>query len=247
MGLLAAGLTDIGQKRKTNQDSIYMNMGKKLFIVADGMGGHNGGDMASALAVKVIPDEFLKEGDSSPLATTTKAIKEAHQVILKTGRADPKLKGMGTTTVMLHFKGDTLYVGNVGDSRAYLFNHGHLYQLTRDHSLVQEKIHLGIYSREEASKDPMKNVLVRTVGYEERVDVDVFSYKVSRNDLFFICSDGLYGRVSDADIAFMIKSHIPDPAQTTPEQVKRTVEDLVRQANIHGGDDNISLIMVVAQ
>lgn len=247
MGLISAGMCDIGQKRKTNQDSIYMNPEKNLFIVADGMGGHNGGDIASALAVKTVPEYVIQNQDQPPAALIANAVKHANKSIKDRGKADAQLVGMGTTVVSFYFKETTLFIANVGDSRAYLINRNRLFQLSKDHSLVQEKLNIGIYNREQAQKDPQKNVLVRTVGFEENVDVDVFNYKVCRNDIFLICSDGLHGKVSDPDILYIVNKYIPNPGLATAEAVNAAVKMLVHQANANGGNDNISVILVVAK
>ena len=147
---------------------------------------------------------------------------------------------MGTTIVVKYFHENQLYVGNVGDSRCYLINQKKLYQISKDHSLVQEKINLGIYGREEAKKDKMKNVLVKTVGFEAKVDIDVFNYQVLRNDMFLICSDGLHAKVTDHDILYIINSFIPDASKASQDSVEKTVTALIAQANENGGQDNIS-------
>lgn len=247
MGLISAGVCDIGLKRKTNQDSIYLNPEKNIFVVADGMGGHNGGDIASAMAVKYVPQYLIDNFEADPVLASVESIKAANKNIKMRGAGDPNLVGMGTTVVTFYFKGATLFIGNVGDSRAYLVNKNHLFQLSRDHSLVQEKLNLGIYNREQAKQDPQKNVLVRTVGFDEVVDVDVFTYKVSKNDIFLSCSDGLHGKVSDADILYIINKHLPNPAEATKESVHKCAEALVAQANENGGNDNISVILIVAK
>ena len=247
MGLLSAGLCDIGRKRKSNQDSIYLNKEKHLFIVADGMGGHNGGEVASAMAVRDVPAYLLKHYKDDPIKISEQSILYANQTIKKKGEASPELQGMGTTVVSLLFRSSHLYIGNVGDSRAYLVNHNKLYQLTRDHSLVQEKLDLGLYDRKQAQADPQKNVLVRNVGFEDEISVDVFTYKVSKNDIFLICSDGLHGKVSDEDILTIINKNIPNPAEANQNAMDKTVQQLVAQANENGGNDNISVIIVVAR
>lgn len=247
MPLLSAGLTDIGRKRKSNQDSIYMNPERRVYIVADGMGGHSGGDIASALAVKHLPDYLDKHATAKPDAALVASIKFTNQVIKKTAEDNPKLKGMGTTIVSTYFKGDTLYIANVGDSRAYLINKKCIYQITKDHSLVQEKINMGIYSRQEGQKDPQKNVLIRTVGFEDTIGVDLFTYKIIKNDIFILCSDGLHGRVSDSDMLFVINKNINDPSKCSVEDLNRTVKELVNLANENGGNDNISVVLVLAQ
>jgi serine/threonine protein phosphatase PrpC len=223
MGLISAGKCDIGRKRKTNQDSIYLNPEKNIFVVADGMGGHNGGDIASAMAVKHVPDFLIQHYDMDPIQASVR------------------------TVVTLYFKGQNLYCTNVGDSRTYLVNKKRLFQLSKDHSLVQEKLNMGIYDREQAAKDPQKNVLVRTVGFDDKVDVDVWTYKVSKNDIFLGCSDGLHGKVSDEDIVFIINKFIPDPGKATKKDVEHCAQFLIDQANRNGGNDNISVIIVLAQ
>ncbi len=249
MALLVSGLTDIGMKRKSNQDSIYLNREHNFFVVADGMGGHNGGDIASAIAVKVVPDAFyhLFDPSKSALKPMQQAINAANKAIYQKGQSDPLLEGMGTTIVTLFFTGHSVFIGNVGDSRAYLVNHRNIFQLSRDHSFVQEKLALGVYTRQDAALDPHKNVLSRTVGYEPFVESDVFTYKVSRNDILFICSDGLHGKVSDEDMCHLISQNLPDPAHATQADLDQTVAALVKQANANGGNDNISVILVLAQ
>ena len=247
MGLLSAGLTDIGLKRSKNQDSIYVNNEQGLYIVADGMGGHAGGETASALAVQEIPKYVVEGKNETPQEITKNSIRRANQVIKKVGTDNPELKGMGTTVVQLFFKSRFLYVGNLGDSRAYLVNKKKVYQLSRDHSLIQEKINLNLYTREQAAADPNKNVLIRTCGLEDDVEVDVYAYKVHRNDIFFLCSDGLHGKVCDSDILHIINKNIPDPSKASEEVLQKTVTTLVAQANANGGNDNISVIMVLAQ
>jgi serine/threonine protein phosphatase PrpC len=247
MGLIASGNTDIGKKRKTNQDSFHISLERKLFVVADGMGGHNGGDIASQMAVKVLPTYVEKNTSMDPVLLLTGSIKESNRTIKNFGETHPELVGMGTTIVSFFFKGQNIYIGNVGDSRAYLINHKKIFQLSRDHSLVQEKLNYGVYDREQAALDPQKNVLVRTVGFEDDVDVDVFVYKVNKNDIFLCCSDGLHGKVSDEDMLYLINKYIPDPAFANQTAADLVVQALIDQANDNGGQDNITAILVIAQ
>lgn len=247
MGLIASGNTDIGRKRKSNQDSFYLSMEKKLFIVADGMGGHNGGDIASQMAVRVLPEYLQNNSAMDPILLLTGSIKETNRAIKHYGETHPELIGMGTTIVSFYFKGQNIYIGNVGDSRAYLINQKKIFQLSKDHSLVQEKLNYGVYTREQAALDPQKNVLVRTVGFEDDVDVDIFTYKVNKNDIFICCSDGLHGKVSDEDILYIVNKIIIDPAIATQEQADQVVKALIEQANENGGQDNITAILVIAQ
>lgn len=247
MPMLSSGATDIGKKRKTNQDSICLIPDKDFYAVADGMGGHNGGDIASQTAVAIIPEFLTQNSDLPPKDLITKCIHYINESIFKKSQERPELKGMGTTFSSIYFKDGQLFIGNVGDSRVYLINSGNIYQLSRDHSLVQEKLSLGIYRREEAALDPQKNVLVRSVGFELDLQVDVFNYRVCKNDFFIVCSDGLHARVSDKDILYIVQKNLPDPASATQAHVSKTVKELIHQANENGGNDNISVIGFLAQ
>ena len=231
-------------KRKTNQDSISIHKDKNLFIVADGMGGHNGGDIASQMSVKLFPeyiDDNYDNMDKSELLN--KAICHVNRSIFDHAKKNAELKGMGTTICSLMIHNKEALIGNVGDSRLYLIQKNKLYQMTRDHSLVQEKLNLGIYDREGAFKDPQKNVLIRTVGFEKDVQVDVYKYKIQKGDIFLICSDGLHGKVSDEDILHIINKNIEDGRSVNKELLDQTAQELIDQANKNGGQDNISVIL----
>lgn len=247
MGIICAGATDIGRKRKTNQDSICIEHALHFFAVADGMGGHNGGDIASQLSVKMMPEYLTQNPLKDPNVQMKELICAINMAILSKAKEEPELTGMGTTIAAIRFSGPQLTIGNVGDSRVYMVNNQNIYQLTRDHSFVQEKLNMGIYSREQASLDPQKNVLVRSVGFEADLQVDVFNYRISKNDIFLVCSDGLHGRVSDSDILHIIQKNIPNPGNCSEADVDKTVKELIQQANNNGGHDNISVILAVAQ
>ncbi len=247
MGIICAGATDIGRKRKTNQDSICLDHSHYFFAVADGMGGHNGGDIASQLSVKIMPEFLQTHSELESEKLMKNVIKEINRSILKMADEKPELVGMGTTVSAIQFAGPQLIIGNVGDSRVYMVNNNHIFQMTRDHSFVQEKLNMGLYSREDAAKDPQKNVLVRSVGIEADIQVDVFQYRICKNDIFLVCSDGLHGKVSDNDILHIIQKNISDPSRCQLSDVEKTVNDLIHQANENGGQDNISVIIAVAQ
>jgi len=247
MALISAGSTDIGLKRKTNQDALYLSDELKLYMVADGMGGHNGGDIASQMAVTKFPHEFIKNTHLPPTEQIKTSFINTNQAIKSYANQHPELIGMGTTIVNLYFDGPTLYIGNIGDSRAYLFSQQKIYQLTRDHSLVQEKLNYGVYNREQALLDQQKNVLVKTVGFEDHTTPDIFNYKIIKHDLFLICSDGLHGKVSDEDILFLSKECLRDPATATKENLQNFVAQLIELANSNGGQDNITAIAVLAR
>lgn len=233
-------------KRKTNQDSICLAREDKFFVVADGMGGHNGGDIASQMSVRLLP-EFISENKNSK--DTNELLAEAIQFVNRSiydhGQQNEELKGMGTTISLIYFDDKYLNIANIGDSRVYMMQDESLYQLTRDHSLVQEKLNLGIYDREGAKADPQKNVLTKTVGFESEVKPDIYKYRASKGDLFLICSDGLHGKVSDPDLLNIVKHHIPEFYKADKAQLNNAVKHLIQQANHNGGQDNISVILVV--
>ena len=247
MAIICRGASDIGRKRKSNQDSICLDYEHQFFAVADGMGGHNGGDIASQLAARVMPEYISKNKNKPPQELMRDVIVEVNRQILETAAAQPELTGMGTTLSAVMFSGAQLILGNVGDSRVYMIHNNAIFQMTRDHSFVQEKLNMGIYTREDAAHDPQKNVLVRSVGIDEDIQVDVFNYRICKNDIFLICSDGLHGKVSDRDILFIVQKHLPDPESCDASQVQALVNELIQQANDNGGQDNISVIIAVAQ
>ncbi len=247
MPILSAGLSDVGRKRKVNQDSIYLNPTQRLFMVADGMGGHKAGDIASKMATELVPAYLVTHAKEGIIKSCHESIQLAHQLIRQQGAANPDLNGMGTTTVLIYFEGATAYIANVGDSRIYLINRQAIYQLSRDHSLIQEKINLGIYGRQEALADPYKNVLTQAVGFENDISVEVFTYKAQKNDIFLLCSDGLHGKVPESDVVKTINYVIPQPATATEAQLQQATKALVALANDNGGDDNISAVLVLVR
>jgi protein phosphatase len=218
-------------------------------VVADGMGGHQGGDIASQLTVKIFSDYFsdIPLNSEDKVKVVARCIKKANEIIYQKSQTDQNLSGMGTTVVSLLIEKQIAYISNVGDSRVYLINNKQIYQLSKDHSLVQEKINLGIYSRDEACFDRMKNVLVRTLGFEDRLEVDIFEYKIHRHDIFLLCSDGLYGKVYEEDILKIVNKNIPDPANVDQRSIDQAVQELIAHANKYGGNDNISVILAVAK
>lgn len=248
MPLLSSGDTHIGQKRTSNQDSICLYSERNFFAVADGMGGHNGGDIASQMSVKLLPEYIDKNIDNFEIPELLiKSIQHVNDTIYDHGQNNSELKGMGTTVTAIMLNGKEMNIANVGDSRTYLIKEGKLFQLTRDHSLVQEKLNIGIYNRSDAAADPQKNILIRTVGFEPELEVDIYHYTYSKNDLFLLCSDGLHSFVSEKDITYIINNCIPDPKEAKQEQLDQAVSELINQANINGGKDNISVIMTLVK
>lgn len=231
--------TDVGKKRKINQDSILLDYDLKLFIVADGMGGHKGGEVASALAVETLRDfvgKELKRGKLSPSEILEKGYKEAsRRVNLEANRPDDEdLRGMGTTMVALMIYQRKAWIANVGDSRAYLFKQGNLWRVTEDHSFVNEQLRAGLISEEDLDHVTGKNVITRSVGFDEDVEVDVFFRELLGGEKYLLCSDGLHGMVKDQWIQDRLKSGSMD----------RVVSDCIKEANNQGGEDNVSCLFV---
>jgi protein phosphatase len=246
LNILSSGNSDIGRKRKTNQDSICLLTDEHFFAVADGMGGHSGGDIASQMSVKLFPEFLAKNKTKMEVPDLLdQSIKFINRSIFDHGQANQDLRGMGTTISALMFSDKFVNIANIGDSRVYMVHNKKLFQMTRDHSLVQEKLNLGIYDRQGAKEDPQKNVLIRTVGFEPEVEVDVYKYRVSKSDLFLICSDGLHGKVCDEDILDIVNKNITDQLTPKQEQLDNAVKQLIDQANANGGQDNISVILAI--
>ena len=237
--LKAFSLTDIGRRRKVNQDFVYTSekpVGNlpNLFIVADGMGGHNAGDYASKTTVEVMQQEIEKSLESNPVVILGKAIATANEIIRKRAAENPDFEGMGTTVVAATYIENTLYVANVGDSRLYVVN-DEMIQITRDHSLVEEMVRMGGLDKASARNHPDKNIITRAVGASEVVEPDFFSVTVTEGDIVLMCSDGLTNMLEDEDIRMRLSG--------TRDIVEKAL-DLVEAANENGGRDNISVILV---
>ncbi len=246
--------TDIGRKRTKNQDSIFADPSLGLFIVADGMGGHSGGEIASSMAVEVIAASVRKSIQSSvrensqdtewdPKEILREAIEKANAEIYERSSHDDGLRGMGTTATALLFKPPLLAIGQVGDSRCYLIKREALWQLTRDHSLVQEKLRAGLITREALRTDRMKNVITRSVGYERQISVELFEMTPNPKDFFLICSDGLTGMLEDFEILEKLSPEL-FPEEGAQAHVREALQSLIDTANDRGGDDNVSAALV---
>lgn len=236
MKLRAWYQTDTGKKREINEDRLHVDIENGLFIVADGMGGHRGGEVASQLAVETIAHYFTcHRGKQSPRDLMSNAYIEASRTIFDHSQhKELGLEGMGTTTVVAYFENRTCYVGNVGDSRAYLCRPPHLWQITDDHSLIYEHIRAGLLPDKSSRNFFGKNVITRSVGFERSVACDFFERKVQSEDHFLLCSDGLTGLLSDYRIADLFLGCPSD----------QIVGRCIHEANRQGGDDNITAILV---
>lgn len=247
MKIFSHGLTDVGKKRTRNEDTVLTNDNLKLYIVADGMGGHSGGEMASQMAVSTM-EEVIKSINSDAEATVISgvntdetdhgdrlkyAIQVASSRIHDRALFDQNLKGMGTTAVAAIFDDGYVYIAHVGDSRAYFFHANKMEQVTVDHSLVTEQIKAGLISEKDAKKHRLKNIITRSVGYQEEVEIDVKKISVHMGDRLLLCSDGLSNLVDDEQIQAIVNQH----------SLKEACELLVSQANENGGDDNVSVVL----
>ncbi|MCM1190889.1 MAG: Stp1/IreP family PP2C-type Ser/Thr phosphatase [Butyrivibrio sp.] len=233
-------VTNIGKKRKLNQDFVYTSetpVGHlpNLFIVADGMGGHNAGDYASKLAVETMVEEIAASGEREPEAVLKMAVEKANAMVNGSAKKAPELEGMGTTVVAASCDGRNLSVANVGDSRLYVVGGHEIRQITRDHSWVEDMVRSGGMGREEARNHPDKNIITRAVGAEESVKADFFSVTLKEGDMVLMCTDGLTNMLNDEEIRMVL-----DGARDIVEKA----EELVRRANENGGRDNISVILI---
>ena len=232
--------TDVGQKRKMNQDYVFVSecpVGNlpNLFVVADGMGGHNAGDYASSHAVQTLVDEIREDKDFNPIKIIRHAIETANTEIRNQAQNNDSLKGMGTTMVATTIVGHYAYIANVGDSRLYVVQ-DQIHQVTKDHSLVQEMVRMGELKAEDAKDHPDKNIITRALGAERTVDIDFFDLKLEPGCTILMCSDGLSNMVEDAKMEeIIVDSEI---------NLDRKGRKLLREANQNGGKDNIAIILV---
>ena len=231
--------TDIGRKRQLNQDFIYLSevpVGNlpNVFIVADGMGGHNAGDFASRYAVETVVEEIEISFEKNPVKILGRAIERANRLIRKRAQEDISCSGMGTTMVIATCIGRYLEVANVGDSRLYIVN-DRIKQITKDHSLVEEMVRMGGIDRASARNHPDKNIITRAIGARDHVEADFFNLELQMGDMVLLCSDGLTNMMDDETIHRILKGG---------GSLKDRVEELVRVANQNGGKDNISVIVI---
>lgn len=234
-------ITDIGSKRKVNQDYIYNkddNIGllSNLYIVADGMGGHKAGDYASRECVNSVVG-FIEEHTEcyTPISLLEKAITTANDNINEKSNNNPDLEGMGTTIVAATIVDNTMYVANVGDSRLYLIKDEKMEQITEDHSLVEEMVKRGEISATDARMHPNKNIITRALGANKDVNVDFFEIEVDKDDKILLCSDGLTNMVEEQEIVDVVNCN---------NDMDKVVKKLVQKANQYGGKDNISVVLV---
>lgn len=238
MHFTCAGRTDVGVVRSGNEDNYLLVPDKAIFIVADGMGGHAAGEVASEMAVRIIAQQL---GDPRTLAETEasrrirEAIREANAQIFDRTLTEHDKRGMGTTATALVLMGSRYLIGQVGDSRAYMLRDGEMLQLTKDHSYVQEQVDAGYLTQEDARTHPYSNVITRCVGANEDVIPDTYLGTLRAGDLFLLASDGLTGMIDDPRLQQLLES------SREPQDLS---DALVTEANRVGGLDNITVILV---
>lgn len=231
-GILCAFRTDVGKVRANNQDAPIVSEKLRLYGVADGMGGHKGGEVASTSA----RDDLLREleGKTPSVAVLSGAIEEVNRQIYHQQEHDDALTGMGTTLSVLWMSDNFVYVGHVGDSRVYLLRDGEFKQMTLDHSLVEQLVREGVLTEEEAQNHPMRNIITRAIGTDESVEVDVVVEERRKGDLWLACSDGLHGLVDDRQMRDALRQYAPEKA----------ADVLLKAALDAGGRDNVTLVIV---
>ena len=232
-------LTDTGRVRSMNEDYVFVSerpIGKlpNLFVVADGMGGHNAGERASSYAVEVLLANIRKSKERNPVKVLRYAMEHANDSVYQEAMTKERCRGMGTTMVAATILKDTLYITNVGDSRLYVIGNG-IRQITHDHSLVEEMVRMGEIRREEARFHPDKNIITRAIGAGYDVKVDFFGHKLRDNDKILLCSDGLSNMLEDDEIFEIVNRD---------EEIARRAGELINRANTYGGKDNISVVLV---
>lgn len=231
--------TDTGRRRQMNQDYMYTSevpVGNlpNLYVLADGMGGHNAGDYASRYTVETIVQSVQGSRETSPVTILQNAIRKANWAVVEKSQTDIDLEGMGTTVVAATVNGMELCVANVGDSRLYIAGRRHLEQITKDHSYVQEMVRRGELLPEAARMHPDRNIITRAVGGGPEIAVDFFEIELREDDRILMCSDGLTDMIEDEEIFEIINTG------TNEEDI---VDLLVKRANRYGGNDNITVIL----
>lgn len=232
-------ITDIGRKRKMNQDYVYTSVNPignlpNLFIVADGMGGHNAGDYASKYTVETIVKEVENSFEVNPEKIIGKAVTKANSEILNLASQNEDLFGMGTTIVVATCMGKYLRVANVGDSRLYIVGEK-IRQVTTDHSMVEEMVRMGSLDRQAARNHPKKNIITRAIGAAEDVKVDFFQEVVKPGEMILMCSDGLTNMLEDEEIRMILQGS---------KDIEEKAKALVEAANLNGGKDNIAVVLI---
>jgi protein phosphatase len=247
MKITCEARSDVGRKRKGNEDALFLNPDQKLYVVADGMGGHAAGEVASRVAVDAINEFVTLTGGNEEITwpfglddsisyegnRLKTAIRHANRRVLEATRESAEYEGMATTVAAVLVDGDTANLAHVGDSRIYLWSGGSISQLTSDHSWVNEQIQSGVISPEQARNHPLRNVVTRALGGRSDLLVDIQSRRMDPGEVLLLCSDGLTTMLGDEEIARILDEAGGD--------VARAATALVQEANDRGGEDNITV------
>lgn len=240
--MIVSGLSDIGRSRGKNEDSFFASSDKSLplYIVADGMGGHNAGDIASNMAVEIIKEEFVsnKEKLKSPRKIKKiiyTALEKANRLIHQESLHELDLEGMGTTAVVAYYFDCKFYIGHVGDSRAYILRDDYIKQITEDHTLVNELIKKGSITKDQAQHHPQRNYITRALGTSVDIEIDVNVVDFNQKEIMLLCSDGLYNMLEEEEILNILKEN---------DSLEEGIKSLVDRANENGGKDNITIIAI---
>ncbi|MGN1097797.1 MAG: Stp1/IreP family PP2C-type Ser/Thr phosphatase [Clostridia bacterium] len=233
-------LSDKGRQREQNQDAFCSSVQGKypVFVLCDGMGGHRAGEVASAEAASDIVktmEDLMAEDDGNLFVKIISAMNHANRRVYSMSLENAMYRGMGTTCDTCVISGDGVHIGHVGDSRVYIFTEGGLFQITKDHSLVEEMIEQGSLTRDEALTYEQRNYITRALGTQDSVQTDTYLASFKQGDIILMCSDGLTNMVAEIDIAYILSSHV-----TLEEKAKRLVE----LANDNGGRDNITVVLI---
>ncbi len=227
-------VSDIGKQRKTNEDGYLIS--NPIFAVADGMGGHSAGEVASTIALQTIKRSLRKIPKEEAIPELlVKSIQGANIAVFQKSTAQVEQRGMGTTLTVALLLEDKLYLGHIGDSRAYLLRDGKLVQLTEDHSLVGQMVKEGVLSAKEAKMHPQRSILIRALGIEPKVQIDISVSEIKPKDKILLCTDGLTVMLSDPEIEKLLNE---------PEEPQSICQKLIDAANGHGGEDNITVILL---
>lgn len=230
------GLTDVGRRRENNQDQLLVDEQRDVYAIADGMGGHAAGEVASSIAIQALAETIKNNSEEEANQFLVDAFQEGNRRICESVLARGEWRGMGTTIVALVRCDDRVIIGHVGDSRSYVLRDGALIQLTDDHSWVAEQVRMGLLTNEEAHKHPMRNIVTRAMGNRLELEVDVSEQPIHPGDVFLLCSDGLNSMLGDEQISEILSRHQDDPVEAC--------RALIDAANERGGDDNITVIVL---
>ena len=229
----AALRTDIGRVRRQNEDAAWFDEQRGVFAVADGMGGHLAGEVASGIAIDAV-QRMAKSHDIASVSVMKEAVMSAHEAIVRHAKENPACSGMGTTLSVMWRGGHYMYIAHVGDSRIYRYRDKTLEQITQDHSLVEELVRARIITREEARTHPRRNIITRALGTQGDNQPDLLAADVKPGDLWLLCSDGLSGMVSDEEIARVLSSGV---------SLDMMASSLILKALDAGGRDNVTLVL----